>query len=159
MKAQPELFLLTDRTKIDSQYNFFHLVLQHRCIMNQTIKMCSHNLLLCFSTGSVVRFQCGASFLMPDLNEQITFAPFCFRVGTANSETCNMPKVDISDETASPVSGIAPSLQVRRNKASPAEHQKFVHERLLTVRALLVRNLFPQIKRLTRNASGRFYNV
>jgi len=127
--------------------------------MNQTIEFCSHNLLLCFSTGSVVRFQCGASFLMPDLSEQITFTTFCFRVVAANSETCDMPKVDISDQTASPVSGIVRSFQVRRNKASPAEHQQFIHECLLAVRALLVRNLFPQIKRLTRNASGRFYNV
>ena len=55
-------------------------------------------------------------FLMPDLKEQITSVTFCFRVGRATSETCDMPKVDISDQTASPVGGKVPSLQVRRKQ-------------------------------------------
>jgi len=42
---------------------------------------------------------------MPDLKEQITSFTFYFRVGTPTSETCDMPKLGISDQTASPVSG------------------------------------------------------
>lgn len=84
--------------------------------MNQTIEFCGHKLLLCFSMGSVMRFQCGASFLMPGLKEQITSVTLCFWVGTTNSETCDMPKVGISDQTASPVSGKVPPLQVRRKE-------------------------------------------